>query len=317
MSRPVAPGAAAGGDGPGGRSEAERPRGPGGGARRIVDLLRLSAGYLAEKGVDAPRLTAERLLAGLLEVGRVDLYLQYDRLLTEEELSRFRALLRRRAGGEPLQYILGGCEFYGLRLAVRPGVLIPRPESELIVDLAKRFAPEGGFPRALDAGCGVGALALALLAEGAAREVVAVDVSPQAVELTRENAEALGLAGDRLRILEGDAFASGRRLPGEPFDLIVSNPPYVREDEWAGLEREVRDHEPREALVSGADGLEAHRALAASLPGRLAPGGLFLGEIGAGQGEEAARVHAAWAARVAVHPDLEGRSRVVEAWAAK
>ncbi len=223
-------------------------------------------------------------------------------------------ILKRRAAGEPLQYILGTTEFYGIDLKTCPGVFISQPDSELIIDLAKSFASSRKFNRALDAGCGSGALALALLAEGIAEQVVAVDHSREAVKLTRENAESLSFAKGRIEIVHADIFSADFSFTNNTsFDLIVSNPPYICEDEWPKLPVEIREHEPRNALVSGEDGLDAHRALAGNLPAWLGSDGIFLGEIAANQGKAATEIHKSWASKVHVHPDIEGRDRVVEA----
>ncbi len=313
-------------------SPAPASRHPNPDSNRLMDLLLLGTEYLAGKGVENPRLDAELLLAHLLKLDRVGLYLHHDRPLTGEEKTSFRALLVRRGKGEPLQYINGHAGFRNLDLIVRPGVLIPRPETELVVELAARHCPETGFERAADLGTGSGAIALSLLEEGIAKEVVAVDISVEALNVAAENARLLGFdeagkeegtlrfeksVNDETRLLilvEGDVFGEEANLPQAPFPLIVANPPYVSEVEFSTLAQEIRIHEPRAALVYGADGLDAHRTLARLLPKWLEPGGLFLGECGAGQGDALRELHETWSRTVDRHRDYAGHGRVVEAW---
>jgi len=303
-------------------------------SNRLVDLLLLGAEYLRDKGVEDARIDAERLLAHLLNTDRVGLYMMYDRPLSDEEKAAFRERLRRRANGEPLQYINGHAAFRDLKLDVSPGVLIPRPETEQVIDLAKAGVPKGGYDLAADIGCGSGAIALCLLEEGVAKSVLAVDIANPALTATRKNAEKLGyvVTGSSsnpqtvilkketaegeirtLTIAKIDAFSEQADLPGAPFQLIISNPPYVTESEYAELAVHIRDHEPRGALVSGVDGLDAHRALADLLPRWLEKSGRFFGEIGSMQGEAALSVHSKWGTEVRLHRDLTGHDRFIEA----
>jgi release factor glutamine methyltransferase len=308
------------------------PRHPDPSSNRLMDLLLLGSEYLAAKGVENSRLEAELLLGHLMQLDRVGLYLQHDRPLTDDQKTSFRALLVRRGKGEPLQYINGHAGFRTLELIVRPGVLIPRPETELLIDHAARYAPEGGFEHAADLGTGSGALALSLLEEGISHDVTAVDISGEALAIARENAHMLGFTdsgreGDvfhltksegevqrRLILVKRDVFSDTAELPGAPFPLIVSNPPYVSEAEYTLLADNVRDHEPRSALVSGVEGLDAHRALSRTLSRLLAQGGLFLGEFGANQGDAVRRLHESWSSRVTLHRDYANLDRIVEAW---
>ncbi|MFH0881704.1 MAG: peptide chain release factor N(5)-glutamine methyltransferase [bacterium] len=300
-------------------------------SNRLMDLLLLGSEYLAAKGVENSRLDAELLLGHLLQLDRVGLYLQYDRPLTDDQKTSFRALLVRRSKGEPLQYINGHAGFRNLDLIVRPGVLIPRSETELLIDHAAKHAPEGGFEHAADLGTGSGAIALSLLKEGIAREVVAVDYSAEALTVATENARSMGFIESsreegvlrltkrngedqrHLTLVKRDVFSGAADLPGAPFPLIVSNPPYVSESEFSSLAPNVRDHEPRSALVSGPDGLDAHRALSRMLANWLTPGGLFLGEIGANQGVAVCLLHESWSSRVTLHKDYANLDRIVEA----
>jgi release factor glutamine methyltransferase len=278
----------------------------------VLRLMRWSGEYLEGKGVERGRLDAEHLLAHTLGVGRLQLYLQYDRLLERSELDRFRPLLRRRAEREPLQYILGRAAFRELDLSVDRRVLIPRPETEVLVDEVLAWAAsEGrGGLSAVDVGTGCGAIALSLAVEGPFSRVVATDASEDALEVARANARALGLEG-RLDLRAGALFAPLGM--GEEFDVVVSNPPYVAEAEVPTLEPEVGVWEPRQALLGGPDGLTVLRALVGGAAGHLGPGGLLALEVGAGH---AALVVAEVEAEggyddVRVRRDLAGRERIV------
>lgn len=278
----------------------------------VLRLMRWSGEYLESKGVERGRLDAEHLLAYALGVERLQLYLQYDRPLDREELDRFRPLLRRRAEREPLQYILGRAAFRHLDLAVDRRVLIPRPETEVLVDEVLAWAAARGRDAltALDVGTGSGAIALSLLVEGPFPKVVATDPSAGALAVARENAMTLGLE-DRLDLREGPLF--GPVSAGEAFDVAVSNPPYVAEAEAATLEPEVGVWEPPQALFAGPDGLAVIRALVGAGAGYLVPGGLLALEVGAGQaGLVVAEIEAVGGYDdVRVRRDLAGRERVV------
>lgn len=284
----------------------------------VMDVVRLSTKHLADRGVDSPRLDAELLAAHSLGVRRLDLYLQFDRPLDESELAPIRALLRRRAGGEPVAYILGQREFYGRTFAVNPAVLIPRPETELLIERALSWlrerqdeGPMGAGLRAADLGTGSGCIAVTLAAEAAGVEVVAVDVSGKALEVARGNAARHGVA-QRVSFVRG---AWWEPIGDGEVDLLVSNPPYVSDAELATLMRDVREHEPLPALVAGPDGLDAYRALLRDAPQHLRAGGAVLLEIAPQRSDRVvALVRDAWpAAEVSAHVDLAGLARCVEA----
>ncbi len=226
--------------------------------KTIRELIALSAGYLEEKGVESPRLNAERLLGDVLGLARIELYLQADRPVAGEELARYRELVRRRGTGEPLQTLIGTTGFYSREFKVEAGVFIPRPETERLVEAAVNLLTPTDrslvAPKAVDVCCGSGVIAVSLAAELPVLEVWAVDRNPQAVDLTRRNAHRHGVDA-RLHALEGDLLTSlPAHLQGE-LDLVVSNPPYVRQDELDALPAEVK-HDPPEALDGGHDGLE-------------------------------------------------------------
>jgi len=260
------------------------------------------------------RLEAELLLGELLELDRGGLLFERERPLASEVLERFAAWVARREAREPLQQILGWQEFYGRRFRVDRRVLVPRPETELLIDLALELElPRGS--RVADLGCGSGCIAVTLALECPGSSVIALDRSPGVLELTRENARLHGVELETLAADFGDA--PPERARGS-VDLLVSNPPYVAEDEWATLEPEVRDHEPRDALVPGPTGLEAHRALAPVAVAWLGPRGRLLLEIGAGQEAAVREILGSAGLRVEeVRPDLRGVPRAVRACRAR
>jgi release factor glutamine methyltransferase len=280
----------------------------------VLRLMLWSADYLQQKGVERARLDAEYLLAHVLGIGRLEMYLQHERSLERAELDAFRPLLKRRAAREPLQYILGRQAFRDLDLEVRPGVLIPRPETEQLVEVVLTWArkrQDGGLT-ALDIGTGTGAIALALLGEGPFGRVVATDASPDALAVAARNRDE-HVAGERLELRAGSYYDPV--APGERFDVVVSNPPYVAEHERATLAPEVADWEPAEALFAGADGLDALRRILEGAPSVLRSGGLLALEVGDGQADTvAALVRDCGEYReVEVHRDLAGKERVVTA----
>ncbi len=270
---------------------------------------------LARRGVDSPRLDAELIVAHALGIDRLRLYMDLERPLDGSERRLVRGLLQRRRQREPMAYLLGHRDFYGRRFEVSPAVLVPRPETEELVERALRrleeHLPEGRIARALDLGTGSGAIALTLAAEHPELHVTATDLSHAALEVARRNAARLGVT-ERVTWFQGDLFAP---LPEEHiFDIVVSNPPYIAEGMLETLQPEVARWEPRVALAGGEDGLDLLRRIAADAPTRLRPGGWLLLEIGSDQGEAVARLlRAAGLRDVAVHADLSGRERIAEA----
>ncbi len=252
----------------------------------VLKVLRWTTEFFQKKGVRSPRLDAEVLLAYLLGTDRVGLYLDHDKPLKEEELAAFREMIQRRIAGEPVAYITGEKEFWSLSFKVTPACLIPRPETEVLVEEAIRAAADAPHPlRILDIGTGCGAVAIALAKELEESEVWATDRSPYALEVAKENVERHGV-GDRVRLVEADLFPKDE---GQ-FSLIVSNPPYIPTEEVLRLDPEVRDYEPLEALDGGPDGLRYLRRIAEGAPLRLRPGGWLLLEVGKGQAEEVQRI---------------------------
>ena len=277
----------------------------------ILRMILWSAEYLKNKGVETGRLDAEWLLAAALGVDRLQLYLKYDRPLSSEEREAFKLLLRRRAGREPLQYIIGRTGFRELELQTDPRVLIPRPETEVLVQEVLDWA-SAGAESVWDMGTGAGAVVLSLAAEGTWTRLVATDVSPEALSVAADNAERYDLGG-HVEFREGSLFEPLEE--GERFDVIVSNPPYIAEGEKGELQPEVRDWEPPEALFAGENGLDVIRQLVAGAPKHLLSGGLLALECGLGQAEGiAADVQATGAfGAVRIRADLTGRPRFVTA----
>lgn len=225
----------------------------------LVDVLVKTEGYLRERGVDAPRLEAELLLCKVLNVQRLQLYLAFDRPLTPAELDALRPLVARRGRREPMAWILGSVGFHAIDLQVDPGVLVPRPDTETLVELALEWIPPGPDPvYVADVGCGTGAIGLAVAAARPNARVYAIDLSKPALENTRANVAALGL-GERVAVLSGDLLDA---VPAQrPIDWVLSNPPYIPSGDIPGLMPEVSRHEPRTALDGGADGLAIYRRL--------------------------------------------------------
>jgi release factor glutamine methyltransferase len=271
---------------------------------------------------DAPQLEGELILGHILDCGRTDLYARPERLLRPQELAAFHNLLDRRALGEPLPYLTGHIEFYGLDFAIDPRVLIPRPETETLVDLALTHVAQSlSLPRQpdqhtqdaprlvlADVGTGSGCLAVTLAVHVPSAHIYALDLSPDALAVARANAQRHRVAR-RITFLESDLLTA---LP-EPADLIVANPPYVASEELPTLPQEVRKHEPRLALHGGPDGLDIVRRLLRKAPAYLRREGAVLLEIGARQGPAAIHLarEAFPAAVTTVHLDLAGRDRVL------
>jgi release factor glutamine methyltransferase len=280
----------------------------------VQETLRQGVRYLEENGIDEAKLLAERLLQGLLECRRYELYVDRDRTLTTEQFSRYQSFLGRRVEGIPAQYILGKAEFMDFTFSVNPSVLIPRPETEILVEkIVERYRPSvpaGGSLKILEIGTGSGNIAVSLASYLIKASLCAVDISDEALETARLNAMRNEVA-HRIRFLRSDLFSA---VPtGSLYDAVVSNPPYLSEKQIQEVPREV-SFEPRSALFGGPEGTEVIEKIAADAGARLAEGGRLYMEIGAGQ---AARVggilnRCGWG-RIAVHRDYQGIDRVVEA----
>lgn len=269
----------------------------------IGEVLRRSTAYLAEKGSPSPRLDADLLLAHALGMERIQLYTDSERPLTPPELDRARELVGRRGRREPMAYLTGRRAFRRLQLEVVPGVLVPRPETEVLVEWALTVAPEGGS--VLDWGTGSGAVALALADEGPQLRVTALDRSPEALAVAAAN-DAAGA----VEWVRSDGFAA---VAGRRFDAIVANPPYLSPADLAAAPPELR-FEPEAALVAGPSGMEAIAAIASEAPAHLEPGGWVLIEVGDGQaGAAEALLAGAGLVDVGHRDDLAGIARTVGA----
>jgi release factor glutamine methyltransferase len=275
-------------------------------------LLAWTTEWLASRGADSARLDAEVLLAHVRGCPRIALYTAFDEVVAEAERTRFRELVRRRGAGEPVAYLVGSREFFSLPFTVTPAVLVPRPETEglvvRVIDLCKPVAA----PRIVDVGTGSGAIAVTLAKHLPRARIVATDVSAEALEVARANAARHGVA-ERITFvacdLLDDPAAAG------PWDVIASNPPYVREDEFESLPPDVRLYEPRGALVAGPRGIEVVERLAAAAAGCLEPGGWLVVEIGPAVATAATAALAGQSGLVAgpTLADLAGLPRIVQA----
>lgn len=271
----------------------QTPPGPREAEWTILILLKWATGYFTTHGIDSPRATAEILLATLLNLKRIDLYLRYDQPLLKSELSEFKSLIKRRVNREPVAYIIGKKEFWSLDLEVNPNVLIPRPDTETLVEAALScLRPENAFPdsagQVLELGTGSGAIVLALASERPAYRYVATDISLKALGIAQKNAR-------RLKLDSAVSFVAGNWLDqfscDKPvFDMILSNPPYIPSDDIPGLQPEVNRFEPLLALDGRSDGLHAIRQIIFSAHPFLKPRGVLLLEIGFDQRDAVSRL---------------------------
>lgn len=275
----------------------------------LVEVLTRTTDYLKQRGVPSARLDAELILGHVLGLDRVKVYLNFDRPMADAELEAARVLVRRRGQREPLAWIVGHKEFYDREFDVGPGVLVPRPDTETLVEVALEWiavdTPDPTY--VADIGSGTGCIGLTLALERPALRLYAIDLSDAALAMTRTNIDRHGLK-DRVAVRRGDGLAA---IPADrPVDWVVANPPYIPTGELAGLEPEVRVHEPRLALDGGTDGLDAYRALAPAAAKRARQG--LLVEVGRGQAEAVAALFVdAGLVDVIVRKDLAGTERVV------
>lgn len=275
----------------------------------IARVLEWTRGYFEEKGIESARLDAELLIADALGVDRVRIYLDHHKPLRPDELAAVRERVKRRGRREPVAYITGTRGFWSIDLTVDPRVLIPRPDTEVLVERALKRLAEQEAPRVVDVGCGSGAIALSIAHDVPGAAVLGVDRSPDALAVSRHNAAALGF--DRVEWREGDLLDG---VEG-PFDLVASNPPYIASAEVDRLMTDVVAYEPRAALDGGADGLDLIRRLIPQAAERLRAGGALLVEIGYDQGDTVRALAEADGRFDAVQivRDYGGRDRVLEA----
>lgn len=273
----------------------------------VLDLLRWGADYFREKGIDSPRLTIELLLCHVLQIKRVQLYTDFERPLSKEELATLRSMVIRRVEHEPLQYIIGTADFYGHSYIVNPSVLIPRPETELLVDRVVRFGKGEGALQCVDVGTGSGCIPISCALQLPESQWRAIDVSAEACAVARINAELLGVS-DRIRVEQHDFLKE--ELSGQ-YDVITMNPPYIGKDDVANLDAEVRDHEPHRALTDDNDGLTFFRRMADVVGKNLRDSGVLFMEMGYGQADPVRTImeNAGW--QVDIFEDLALIPRIV------
>ncbi|MCL5278673.1 MAG: peptide chain release factor N(5)-glutamine methyltransferase [Planctomycetes bacterium] len=280
----------------------------------IQRLLTWVTEYLTQKGVDAPRLSAELLLSHVLGLKRIELYTQYNKVVVQEQLNRLRDLVKRAGEHEPVAYLVGRTEFYSIEFEVAPDCLIPRPETELLVQRSIEFLRKRTGPQQvcdLCTGCGIIAVAIARNVPDV--KVIATDISEPALAVAARNIEKHKLA-DRIELRHGDLFEP--LVPQlDVFDLIACNPPYVSAPEYEALDRNVKDYEPRLALYAGQDGLDLYRRIVEKVREFLKPDGILLLEIGYQQGPAVRELleQTSLFAPIRIDKDLQGHDRVVAA----
>lgn len=252
----------------------------------IKKLLEWVSGYLENKGVDSPRLSAELLLCDVLRLERIQLYTLYDRVVEPPQLVALRALVKRAGEHEPVAYLVGRCEFYSLPLTITADCLIPRPETEHLVEMAILFLRNRtGQQHVLDLCTGSGCIAAAIAKNVENVQIAATDISDAALKVAAENIEKLMLT-EKVQLLCGDLFDPIMEgLDDGKFDLIVSNPPYVSESEYEALDKNVKEYEPTHALLAGVDGLDVYKRIAEKIDDFLKPDGALMMEIGYAQGK--------------------------------
>ena len=283
------------------------------GVWKLLEILEETSRFFASKDIESPRLQAELLLADVLELRRLDLYLQFERVLEEFEVDHYREHVKKRLQRLPLQYITGEAGFRDLVFAVSSAVLIPRPETEILVALALHHLKDMSAPWVMDLGCGAGCIGVCVAHEHARARVASVDISAEALKMTWKNA-LKNQVGDRLHCLCGDLFEPFGRGAISRFDAILSNPPYVHSSRIAALEPEVREHEPHLALDGGEDGLVYYARIAAQAADFLVPEGVLILEVGdAAQAEDVDALlrQSGYFGDVEVHPDLNDIPRVL------
>ncbi len=249
----------------------------------VLEVINLSSEYLKRKGIDESRLNAELLLADILHCKRLELYLSFDRPLAQRELDEYRDYIKRRGNFEPLQYITGKVEFYGLQFFVSKDVLIPRPETEILIEAILKDSSLNNFIRILDIGTGSGNIAIALTKNIVLSSCVALDVSEQSLQVAKKNAH-YNEVSDKIKFIKADIFDNNLNL-NEKYDLIVSNPPYVSHEEFLTLQKEIINFEPHNAVTDYEDGLKFYKRISCLSKTLLKPRGKLFFEVGKEQSE--------------------------------
>ena len=281
-----------------------------------IELINWTAEYLGKKGFENCRLTAERLLAHVLKTDRVQLYLDFDKPLSADELSEFKILLKRRLSREPLQYILEQTEFFSLPMKISRGALIPRPETEILVEQVLKLVTDVWADKEtvdiLDVGTGSGVIAVSVALNLHVAHAVAVDISKEALDVARQNVLFHDVA-DRIELREQDALVSWPERFHSAFDVLIVNPPYISRREYDDLPSDIRDFEPAVALLAGDDGLSFYRDFARFVPILLKPGAYAFFEVGRDMAESVMQIHRGYPlSDFEIFPDLSGTERVLK-----
>ncbi len=276
----------------------------------VLELLQLTSDYFAKKGIDSPRLNAELLLSHVLGCKRLDLYLSFDKPVQESEVNRYRETVRKRGAFTPLQYIIGETDFYGITLKVNSQVLIPRPETELLVEKAITIARSNKVTSILDIGTGSGNIAIVLARELPETLITAIDISNDALNLAKENAERYQVLRN-VQFLQCDILQENEVLQ-KKYSMIVSNPPYVSSDEYPALQKEITLYEPRIAVTDEADGYRFYRRIIQLSSSLLEPGGMVIFEMALGQAEEIHKLlQAGGFTNIECMKDYQGIERII------
>jgi release factor glutamine methyltransferase len=276
----------------------------------VLESINLSAQYLNLKGIESPRTNAELLLANILGCKRLDLYLSFDKPLGKEEKDKYREFIRRRGNFEPLQYITGKVDFYGLEINVNSAVLIPRPETELLVENILNHSPKEKEVTLLDIGCGSGNIGIALALNLASSKIICTDISEHALKVAKENSEKHRVS-NKINFVKHDILKED--LSNFPdFDIIVSNPPYVSKASFSSLQKEIRNYEPRSAVTDDGDGYTFFREISSKSFTKLKEGGKLFFEVSQGQSNEVNEIMKRnHFSNITVIPDYQNIDRVI------
>ena len=252
----------------------------------VLESIKLSTEFLEKKGIESPRLNAEILLSEILNCKRLDLYLKFDQPLKELEISKYREWIKRRGLYEPIQYIIGKIEFFGLQFRVNSSVLIPRPETEILVEEVLRYSKSKNGLKILDIGTGSGIIAIAIAKQLEDSQITAIDISQEAINLAMENAVTNEVIS-KLKFLMSDIKDFENN---EKFDVVVSNPPYISKEDFPSLQNEIKDYEPRIALTDSNDGLDFYKIISKRSKSLLKKDGRIYFEVGKGQADNVERI---------------------------
>ena len=278
----------------------------------LLDILKLSTEYLTKNNLQNPRLDAELLISGYLNLKRLDLYLKFDKPILETELAEIRNMLKKRAKSEPIQYILGKVDFFGYQFIVNRSVLIPRLDTEILIEsILDKIGIED--KTILDIGTGSGCIPISLILESKNKDISAtgLDISEEALEIAKQNADLHNLTVEKMKFVKRDIFSSGIKVK-EKFDIVVSNPPYIKIEEYNKLDTEVIEFEPSIALTDNSnDGLNFYRRLAELLPTILKPNKYFFAEIGFNQAKEVKEIFSSVLNNIEIIKDLTDNDRVI------